>query len=594
MRRGSIRGTLVAIYLLTMLIALTLGLGIYQMITANDRMAKKYLGELEVTNTCEDFLKIIINEVNTDTLELTLNKKVEYALGSDKLENNPVIKRVLSSWVLKNPEVKTVHMLSLSRKLLSESSVSTSKYQESGFRSQFSYEVLQKIDQQEGQVYVGVGSDFTGEDYNKTLYVGRRINSSDTLNKIGYMFYFLDEEVLREYLEPYLKRNKAELVIVDSQGHVMNFGESTQLQTRYSTYRGGGYTPDEMKKWENKYDHAQIESSAIGLTLIGGYIEQTLDSDMINIVIALSFINLIFLLIAIVAIKWMVINPLEKISNKARQISEEGTLSIRFDLDSKYREGNIIAEALNEMLNRIKELITEGEEKERQQRILELSVINHQVNPHFLFNTLNSVSLLIAVEDKKLAQKLVKSLAKYYRVCLTQENNTNTISQEMDIMREYIHIAELKNPNLIRLHLRVDENLYSKKVPRMILQILVENSIKYGIKTIDEPLEIKVDISADYENKKTIILIRDNGKGMEEQIKQDILKGVQLKDKSGFGLKSTIKRISLMYEIEDVNEIIHIESKLNEYTEIVFFIPWEQITRMDNKDTHLFEKQDLI
>ena len=184
------------------------------------------------------------------------------------------------------------------------------------------------------------------------------------------------------------------------------------------------------------------------------------------------------------------------------------------------------------------------------------------------------MSFLISVEDKNTALKLVKGLAKYYRACLTQENTMNTVEQELAIMWEYVHITELKNPDLIDLSVEVDTDTHNKKMPRMIMQTLVENSIKYGIKTMDEPLEIKMHVEADYENNRTILTIRDNGKGMEDEIKQNIMQGIRLENKSGFGLKSTIQRISLLYQIQNISEIIEIDSKINEYTIIKFFIPW--------------------
>lgn len=584
MRRGSIRGTLIGIYLLAMVIAMILGWRIYEAATSKERMAKKYLQELEVTRTCDDFLELMVNKVNDNSLELTLDSKVASAFESCDIEGNLEVTKILNSWLLRNTEIKSVHMMGLDRQLLSESNVSTDKYKKESFVNQFSREVMQQINEREGQIYVGIGNDFVGSNYENTLFVARRMNGIDHLEPIGYMFYFFDIDALKERLEDYLRRNQFELVIVDVCDHNLNFGDSKSLQDTYSLYFRNQLDREKKAEWESAYHHAELVSSKLGVRLMGKYIKEPTDSDVLNIAIAVLFINLIFLFIGTIALRSIVIQPLEQISNVARQISEEGILSKRFEVDSKYREGNIIKDALNEMLGKINQLINEGEERERQKRVLELSVINHQVNPHFLFNTLNSVSVLIAVEDKKTALKLVKGLAKYYRACLSQENNVNTIEQELAIMGEYIHIVELKNPDLIRLILDVDQDVYSKKIPRMILQTLVENSIKYGIKTIEEPLEIKMTIKADHEEKRTIIEIRDNGKGMEDSIKQSILQGASLKDKSGFGLKSTIKRIRLMYQIENVNEIMEIDSKVNAYTSIKLYIPWEQNAKMYNKE----------
>lgn len=557
-----------------MMIALVLGLVIYQNMTSKERSAQIYLKELEITQTCEDFLDLIIDNIDNHSSELTLNSKVTEAFENNKLEDNLEVASILNEWILNNTEVKSIHMMSLNGKILSASNVTIENYKEDTFVSQFSKEILQEIYDKAGQIYIGIGNDYVGDHYGRTLYIARRINSTSHLQAVGYMFYFFDYEMLQEKLSEYLERNNFEMILVDQNEHTLNFGASDTLQKTYKKYLKNQLADSEKESWESDYSYAETKSDSFGLQLMGQYIEKPVEDNLINILIAFCIVNLIFLVMAALAIKNIVVTPLEEISSVAKQISEEGILSTKFKVLNKYREASIIAETLNEMLGKIHRLMREAEERERQRRVLELSVISHQVNPHFLFNTLNSVSLLIAVEDKKTALKLVKSLAKYYRACLSQENNINTVEQELAIMREYVHIIELKNPDLIRMSIDVDENMYNKKMPRMIMQTLVENSIKYGIKTMEEPLEIEMHIKADYENDRTILIIRDNGKGMEEEIKQSILQGVQLKDKSGFGLKSTIKRISLLYQIESVKDIINIDSKLDEYTCIKFFIPW--------------------
>lgn len=586
MGRGSIRGIFIMIYLAAMMIAMVLGIGIYKVATGKEKLAEKYLEELETTRTCEDFLSLIINKVDENSLELTLDSHVVEAFEQGQLEENVEVGKIVGNWVLRNEEVKSVELMGLNGQLLSVSRLSTDKHDKEDFKSQFSKEVMEKINEKEGQIYVGIGSDYVDSDKKRSLFVARRINGVNRLETIGYMFYFLDHEVLKERLDEYLQRNQFQIVLVDSEEHILNFGESGELKKIYTLYRANALDKAQTAEWESSYHHVELVSTSLGLRLLGKYITEPRDSDVLNIVIALSLINLIFLAVGTIAVRAIVIEPLEKISQVARQISEEGLLSKRFEVDSKYREGSIIAEALNEMLTRINELIKEGEEREMQRRVLELSVINHQVNPHFLFNTLNSVSLLLAVEDQKTALKLVKGLAKYYRACLSQENNVNTIEQELVIMKEYVHIAELKNPDLIRLILDVDEEVYSKKIPRMILQTLVENSIKYGIKTMEEPLQVKMTIKADYDRERTIIEIYDNGKGMEDSIKESILRGGRLKNKSGFGLKSTIKRINLLYQIKNVNEIMEIDSKLGEYTSIKLYVPWEEHAKKYNKDAY--------
>lgn len=556
-------------------IALILGLAIYQKVTAEERIAQNYLEELEMARTTEDLLELIISKVLDNSLELVLDEEIEKRLEKQDLTTDDYLMKAMNDWLIKNTQVHSVHIIDAVGNSLTGCNVSSSRQDKLAFEAQFTEDVLQEIDQREGQAYIGIGSDYINPDTKTTLYIARRINSAD-LRKIGYMYFFLDINVLEEKLNSYLERNRFEIVLEDMKGRTLYFGVGKKLEKTYNAYITNQLSKDERKAFENLYHHAEIESEELQLKLVGKRTSPKIDISFINIVIAISFINLIFLCVSICIMKKIVIMPLEEIANNVRKITQEENLSIRFNRGHSYHEANLINEALNEMLNKIDKLMKESEEKERLQRGLELAVINYRVNPHFLFNTLNSVNVLIAVEEKATAVKLVKGLAKYYRACLAQESDANnTISQELVIMQEYIHITQLKNPNLIRSKIEVDERLYSKKIPRMILQTLVENCIKYGVKDMDEPLEIEVSIQADTERRRTILSVKDNGRGMEESIRLKILEGSQLEGKSGFGLRAAAKRISLMYQIENTTDILEISSKLGEYTEITLYIPWE-------------------
>ena len=570
-------------------ISLILGLTIYQKVTAEERIAQSYIEELEMAKTTENLLGLILEKIMDNSLTLALDEKIEELLETNSLGEEDYLKPVVDHWLMKNTEIDSVHLMDLERNLFTSARISTTNHNEEAFKAQFTEADLRKIDEKEGQAYIGIGKDFINQNSEKTLYIARKINSVD-LRKIGYLYIFLDRSVLEEKLKDYLDRNHFTILLADIKGNTLYFVEGKALDKLYTDYMTHELDKKERRAFESLFHHAEIESKMLQLKLIGERTSSKIDVDLINIIVAISFINLIFLGIGILVMKEIVIDPLEKIASNAKQITNEGSLAIRFDTNQSYREANLINETLNEMLNRIDELIEEAKEKERVQRMLELSVINHQVNPHFLFNTLNSVNVLITVEDKVTASQLVKSLAKYYRACLSQESDANTIDQELAIMNEYVHITMLKNPDLIRTKVCVEEGLYNKKIPRMILQTLVENSIKYGIKTIEEPLEIEISIRGDYKGKCTILSVRDNGNGMTEEIKWHILERGPLEGKSGFGLSAAVKRISLMYEGLDIKDILEIDSKLNEYTKITLYIPWE--TNKNVQQAKLFKKHE--
>lgn len=342
---------------------------------------------------------------------------------------------------------------------------------------------------------------------------------------------------------------------------------------------------EEIVKWENdKYDYVKEDRKKYYYTvhempilngMIVGLNTQARDNDNMSTILLFAVImNIIFLSGASLIIRSKVVSPLKNIADKARVIGKQGKLDTRFTIDTGYVEVYDITCALDEMMEEIKGLVSEVKEREKLQKRLELSIINHQVKPHFLYNTLNTVSILIAIEEKESANELIKTLAKYYRACLSTGEDTITIEEELQIVKEYAKIAVIRNPNIVHITYDVDEEALKNKIPKITLQSLVENSIKYGIRKLGEPVNIHIDIKLDKSQNIMNISVEDDGVGISEEMIGKIMKGEKLEVKSGFGLKAIIARILLCYDLKDTNEVIEITSKCGEYTKILLKIPY--------------------
>lgn len=551
-------------------IALVIGFSIFNKINRQAEEKKDYVCQIENTRTLINLIDLFLDKNIYMSLEIAVNEKIQNALASRGKIDQVGISKVLNECLTSNEAIQSIHIVDPYGVVVSEYSMPPYKKHSVSLLAQVD---RQKINEQHGKEYIGIGkNDMSGEeDY--TLYIGRSIHSKENLEQLGYLIIFLDPAKIREVTKDYLERMDFEALLIDKDtGENFSFVPYGKLETVYKAYQSEHLNQEEVARWENPYDHAVLDYSRLNMKVIGAANMSPRNDNWINIILGMTLTNFIFLCIMIIILRKRVVYPLENIALKAKIITEKGNLNIRFETNKVYREVSFIGEALNEMLTKLERLICEVKEKERVQRILELSVINHQVNPHFLYNTLNSVAVLVAMEDKANAQRLIKSLSKYYRACLNLED-LSTVEQELIVAREYINIMLIKNPSLLRVTYEIDEHLVKEKLPRMLLQTLVENCIKYGIKTMDEPLEVKIVVEKDDGKPRMVVRVRDNGKGMEEAIKNDILKAEKLHDKSGFGLRSIIKRLSLLYEIREIENIIDIYTSPNEYTEIVIYIP---------------------
>ena len=353
MRKISLRGILIYIYLLTMIISIVLGLKIYQEMTNKERSVQLYLKELEITHTCEDFLELIIENIDQHSAEITLNSHVIDLLKKETLEQNGMVMDILNDWMIKNTGVKSIHILNLKGESVSASEITFNSMKKKNCSNQFSLHIFENLNDKAGESYIGIANDYVGSEYARTLYMAKRINDKTHLEALGYIFYLLDMDFVQEKLDEYLERNNFEVVLIDKEGNAFNFGASRALYETYTKYMNRQLTGREKKNWEKEYSYAEVKNNELDIRFIGRYIERPKNNNLINVMLAFCIINLIFLTIITVCIRRVVLTPLEQISNVANRISEEGTLSTRFEISSKYREGYIIAGALNKMLDHI-------------------------------------------------------------------------------------------------------------------------------------------------------------------------------------------------------------------------------------------------
>ncbi len=142
----------------------------------------------------------------------------------------------------------------------------------------------------------------------------------------------------------------------------------------------------------------------------------------------------------------------------------------------------------------------------------ELRSLRYQVNPHFLFNTLNSLSALILTDKNERAEEMVQSIASFYRQSLTSEPTVDvTLDEEFDLQRHYLEIEAVRFPERLQVKIELPPHLADARIPGMILQPLVENSVKYGVSESTRPITIT--ISAREEFSRLVVSVEDDGPG---------------------------------------------------------------------------------
>lgn len=282
-----------------------------------------------------------------------------------------------------------------------------------------------------------------------------------------------------------------------------------------------------------------------------------------------------------------ILKTIEKLSSFARYLSL-GHWQIEDIEEIKYRELNILGQTFNLMKNNIKNYIQELKEKselknklnqekmeniEKKRLLKEAQLLNlqMQMEPHFLFNTLNTVSRTAMFEEAVETQKLIIAVSKIMRYNLDHKGKFVDLEKELEVLRAYLTIQETRFKEQMDFDIKTEGDLTDLKIPPMLIQPIVENSIIHGL--ADTESEGKVIIKIKRSESKIKIIIKDNGKGIEERHLKKILKEESTKSKKNqresLGLLNLNQRLKLYYG----KNLLQIKSKLNCGTEVRMEIP---------------------
>lgn len=572
MKIKSVSWILVKSYLITMGVSLFFGVFLFQLMLQREVDYKLQKGDQEALNTVAYFITKHMEENERISTELVTNTLFQQALFVEDETNMRSVNRILRDMLVGRDGIRSIHIITKQGNVISEFKEPSYLKNTEDFIEQLD---LTRIDQKRGGAYWGIGTNILEPRVGDTLYLARVIRSKGRVEPLGYLIIYMDRKEFEKTCDDMLENMNLNIMIKDSLGQTLKIPANIELDDL-----------DQIIKWENKeyghvkegnknYYYAVQDMSILNGMIMGINSKARANSSMNTIFLFAIIINIIFLSGASLMIKKKVILPLKHIVDKAKIIVKDGKLDTHFIISTGYTEVYEITCALDEMMQEIKELLREVKEKEKMQKRLELSIINHQVKPHFLYNTLNTASIMVALEEKEAANELIKTLAKYYRACLGTGEDVITVQEELQIVKEYVKIAVIRNPNIVNVTYDVQEEALEQKILKITLQSLVENSIKYGIKKIGQPVNVHISIRLDEEQRIMFITIEDDGVGISEEMIQKIINGEKLEVKSGFGLKAIITRILLYYDLKNTNEAIEIESRCGEYTKILLKIPYE-------------------
>lgn len=237
-----------------------------------------------------------------------------------------------------------------------------------------------------------------------------------------------------------------------------------------------------------------------------------------------------------------VTDPIKKLTGLMQRV-ERGDLDVVIDIERKDEIGALAA-SFNSMIGRLKRLIDEVYKTRLKRKEAELKALQAQIDPHFLYNTLDTIYWTSRQENASKSGELVEALAKLFRLSLNKGNEITTIEKEVEHLGSYLFIQKMRYDEEPQIEIAIDPQLYPYHTIKLILQPLVENALYHGIAEIDGPGKIRVtgaEVSGEI-----VFEVSDNGVGMTDAKIREIFQE-SAGDQGGYGLKNVDERIRLYF-----------------------------------------------
>ena len=261
-------------------------------------------------------------------------------------------------------------------------------------------------------------------------------------------------------------------------------------------------------------------------------------------------------------------DPIDAIFRRVDEIGQ-GDLTEKPPVQADDPKLSALSRGIEEMAVRLSRQIELNRQEQERLRGIELSLIQAQINPHFLYNTLDAIVWLIETGRNAQAAEMVTSLSTYFRSFLSNGQDIVTMAQEQQHIRSYLEIQQVRYKDILDYSIEIDPAIRDCRIPKMTLQPLVENAIYHGIKPKRGKGMLRVTGSLD--GGRVTIRVADTGAGMQPQELESLRRQLEQDQAVGFGLTSAYRRLQLMYGKACS---FTIQSRPGEGTDITIVIPF--------------------
>lgn len=464
------------------------------------------------------------SDVRDDAVRTDLLTTIDTALASDEFIKSIVIVSK-DGQVLSNEKELTM-------------SKSTNMMQQSWYRSAI---------KQGGQPFLTSArmQGFTMDKDSWVISVSREITSRDGDN-IGVLLIDLDYHVIEDYLANTELGSQGFSFILNDQSEVVYhedpsyFGDEAKRKMLLGIvedragYDAKGNTLTFTRHLENADWLLVSVSSQDSLRMI--------KRQMIEIFVWVGIVLLLLATGSVYVFAGRITAPFQKLEQAMTEI-ETGLAEVEVDAKGCY-EAQSLARHFNLMKHKIDKLMQEITEKEKHLRTSEISALHSQINPHFLYNTLDTIVWMAEFGDSEKVIDLTKALASFFRLSLSGGSELTTVGNELEHVRQYLFIQKERYGDKLQYEIACEEDLREIEIPKLLMQPIVENALYHGIRGLSR--QGMITVSARAEGDAILFAVTDNGDGFDVGALESGTSGATAK-LGGVGIHNVDERVQLYY-----------------------------------------------
>ena len=483
--------------------------------------------------------------------------------GEDAAVSVSKMRRYLSTVLNSNSFIKSIMVIMENSRVITYDQLTYSVHENSWIsRFSLSSDEIYRLASADFATHVWpteFGTRFANQDYWLFHLAHRIVNYKQLEKRYGVIVLSLDERLLEEVLLT-VKTEDSQVYMTDETGKIISCTDKALIGTPFTPAAGSSLD--------------KLENGILGWSIIRVHDNSRFVQSLVEKLLQIVCMGVVLMLAALFVIS--------KISGKltrdidgiveGMQRTDEAGIPARLPRNREMlSEIDVIAKQYNHTIDDLEKALLREKTETENSRKAEIRMLEAQINPHFIYNILDTVNWIAIEKDEYDISNAISTLAAILRYAISNSDKPVTLRDEVDWLKKYVYLQQFRLKNKFSFEIKTDPEILDVRVHKLIIQPFVENAIMHGFDTQRETYTLQVSMLA--EGSKVAITIADNGKGISPEILAALRSGdvKEIRDKAGIGLSNAFLRLHRYCEGQDE---VSVQSVLDEGTTVTIRFPF--------------------